>query len=156
MAIKTKGLIFIHNKRPDLYELNREVRKLPNGEYSFYICDKKTNKTLPRLKYLYGVVLKDISDKLPDHPPVEVLYRKFEKMFAPTRECRLFKAKFIYQDLKNCTASELDEVIQKIIWFASENLGLTEIDRLALKDNELLEPYIDAYNDQWKDYSRKI
>jgi hypothetical protein len=156
MAIKKKGMIFKNRNTPDLFELNRELRTLPDGEYAFYICDKSKNKTLPRLKYLYGVVLKTISEQCDDHPPVDVLYRKFEKMFAPSREVKLFNSKFVYQDLKNASADELDEVIQKIIWFASENLGIDNIDRLSLRDPSYTEPYVDAYNDQWKDYNRNI
>ena len=146
----------MRNKRPDLSELQREVRRLPDGEYAFYLCDKTPNNALPRLKYLYGVVLKTISEELPDHPKVEVLYRKFEKMFAPMRETKLFKNEFSYQDLKNCSSAELDDVIQKIIWFASENLGIEIMKRLDFKQIEATEAYVGAYNDQWADYSRKI
>lgn len=156
MSILKKGLVFVNRRKPDLFEINKELASLPDGEYSFFICDKKKNKTLPRLKYLYGVVLKTISEEHPEHPPVDVMYRKFEKMFAPTRETRIFNSSFKYQDLKNCTSEELDEVIQKIIWFAGENLGIENIDRLSLKDPIYTEPYVDAYNDQWKDYNRNI
>ncbi|RKU69523.1 hypothetical protein DWW91_11030 [Parabacteroides sp. AF17-3] len=156
MSILKKGLVHIRGKRPDLAELQREIRRLPDGEYSFFICDKKPNKTLPRMKYLYAVVLKTISDELPDHPKVEVLYRKFEKMFAPTRTTRLFKNEFSYQDLKNCTSTELDEVIQKIIWFASENLSIKVMERLDFRPSEVTEAYVGAYNEQWEDYNRNI
>ena len=156
MAILKKGLVHVRGKRPDLAELQRETRKLPDGEYAFYICDKKPNKTLPRLKYLYAVVLKTISEELPDHPSTEVLYRKFEKMFAPARNTRVFRNEFSYQDLKNCTADELELVIQKIMWFASENLGIEFFQRMDLKDPALTEAYIEAYNNQWEDYNRNI
>ena len=156
MAIKKKGILFMKNRCPDLYELNRELRSLPDGEYAFYVCDKTMNNVLPRLKYLYGVVLKTISDNHPEHPPVDVLYRKFEKMFAPVRTVRLFKSQFSYQDLKSCKADEFDEVIRKIVSFAIENLGMTVMSRLDLRSNDLTEAYVDAYNDQWKDYDRKL
>lgn len=108
------------------------------------------------MKYLYAVVLKTISEELPEHPKVEVLYRKFEKMFAPTRTTKLFKNEFSYQDLKNCSSSELDEVIQKIIWFASENLGIEVMQRLDFRPSEVTEAYVGAYNEQWEDYNRNI
>ena len=156
MAILKKGLIYIDNKQPNLFELNRELRKIPDGEYSFFICNKKKNKQLPRLKYLYSVILKQISLEYKEKIPTEVLYRKFEKMFAPKRTTRVFGNEFVYQDLKNCNASEMDEVIKQIIKFASENLGIKTIERLSLQDTELTAPYVDAYNDQWKDYNRNV
>ena len=156
VSIFKKGLVHIRGKRPDLAELQSEIRKLPDGEYAFYICDKKPNNTLPRMKYLFGVVLKIISEELPDHPSTEVLYRKFEKMFAPVRETRIFRNYFRYQDLKNCSPQELDDVIEKIILFSSENLGIELKERLDYKKWEVSEAYIGAYNDQWTDYNRKI
>lgn len=48
VSILKKGLVYIRDKRPDLAELQREIRKLPDGEYAFYICDK--NQTTPFLE----------------------------------------------------------------------------------------------------------
>lgn len=153
MAILRKGIIEVKNV-PNMYEANKAAHDLPDGEYAFYICDKKENKLLPKLKYLYGVVLKEIHDKYPGHPPIRILYKKFEKMFAPVKKERIFSTTFLFQDMGSLNSEELDDVIQKIIWFASENLGITTFDRSELKLNELEEPYVNAYNEQWKDYKR--
>lgn len=156
MAIVKKGVLFVNKGNPDLYELNRELRTIPDGEFAFYICDKKKNNVLPRLKYFNGVILKAISENYGKHPPVNVLYRKFEKMFAPVKTVYLFGSTFAYQDLKNCTPEEFDEVVKKVVEFAEDKLGITVLPRVDLKRTELTEAYVDAYNDQWRDYDRNI
>ena len=43
--------------------------KFERGDYTILIMDDTKNKSLPQLKYLFGVVLKTISEQLPTHPP---------------------------------------------------------------------------------------
>lgn len=156
MSIKSKGIIQIEGLAPDLAELNRCLSELEDGEYAFYLCDKKTNKVLPRLKYLFGVVLKTLSDELPEHPPIDALYKYFEKRFAPVKEVELFGEVFGYQDLKNCTSIEMDKVVTEIVHYAKTKYGVNIFSRQELKHADASVPYVGAYDDQWTDYSRTI
>lgn len=65
-------------------EFKAACEKLPdNDDYLFVICDNTKNRNLPFLSYFFSVVLKYISDALPDHPGTTALYKFFEDMFAP-------------------------------------------------------------------------
>ena len=68
MAIRSKGIVTINDGDVDLNEFKESLYDLSDGEYGFLIFDKEKNKTLPQLKYLNGVVLKRISEELPDIP----------------------------------------------------------------------------------------
>ena len=78
---------------------NLAFEKLSDGDYTVLIFDDAKNRSLPQLKYLFGVVLKEISEKLPTHPPVDALYRYFEvfkllaswKITGMYRSVNLFK-----------------------------------------------------------------
>lgn len=78
MAIRSKGIVTINDGDVDLNEFKESLYDLSDGEYGFLIFDKEKNKTLPQLKYLNGVVLKRISEELPEHPGISALYRYFE------------------------------------------------------------------------------
>ena len=87
--IKKRGSFDLHNNEALPTELLQSVENLPEGRYNFFIYDDKKNAALPQLKYLFGIVLKAISDALPDHPPVNALYRYFEEVFEIGRaSCR--------------------------------------------------------------------
>jgi hypothetical protein len=150
--IKKKGLINIYDDGADTNKLLDDVDTLPNGEYSYYILDNKKNRALPQLKYLFGVVLKTISDKLDEHPSVDALYRYYEQKFAPTQCCIIDGAKFEYFDLKNTKAIEMNEVIEKIIHHATSQWGIVIPTLEEMKEAEAKEGYIGAYTEMWKNY----
>ena len=70
-------------------EIELAIGNLKDGDYTILIMDDTKNKSLPQLKYLFGVVLKTISEQLPTHPPVDALYRYFEEIYAPIHVCDL-------------------------------------------------------------------
>ena len=148
--IKQNGSFDVHNNRAEIEELLDFVDTLPDGKYDYIILDKYKNRALPQLKYLFGVVLKAISDGLPNHPQVDALYRWFEEVYAPIHVCNIEGQKFEYVDLKNETSVEMDNVIQKIIHHATSEWGIKIPDRDYMKTPEAKELYADAYLEMWK------
>lgn len=148
--IKKRGAFSIHKEGSDLGELQDSVGNLPDGDYEFLIYDKFKNRSLPQLKYLFGVVLKTISDELPEHPPVDALYRWFEQVYAPLHSCIIEGETFEYVDLKNENSVEMDYVIQRIIHHAHKEWGIKIPDRDMMKAPEARGLYADAYAEVWK------
>lgn len=148
--IKKRGSFAIHKEGSDLGELKDSVENLPTGDYEFLIYDKFKNRSLPQLKYLFGVVLKTISDELPNHPPIDALYRWFEQVYAPLHSCIIEGETFEYVDLKNENSVEVDSVIQRIIHHAHQEWGIRIPEKDILKAPEARELYTDAYAEVWK------
>lgn len=149
--IKKKGSIEIHNGEARLNELLDSVETLKDGKYSFIIFNEaKKNPALPQLKYLFGVVLSTISEKLPNHPPVEALYRYFESIYAPLHTCEIGGDVFEYVNLKNEKAVEVDNVIADIIHHATSQWGIQIVDSDVIRTPEAQEAYEDAYIEMWK------
>ncbi|MGL5690374.1 MAG: hypothetical protein ACRDD8_06065 [Bacteroidales bacterium] len=157
MSIKTKGVVTIINGRYNLRDVEESLSMLTDGEYSFFICDKKKNRTMPQLKYLFGVVLRRIADELEgERADVNDLYRFFEKKFAPIKTISINGEECIVQDLKNSTHQEMGDVIEQIVLFAERELNISMPTRDELKLPQASEAYVNAYNDQWTDYSTKV
>lgn len=148
--IKKRGSFEVYKERADLEELIDSIDELPEGEYEYILIDKKKNRSLPQLKYLFGVVLKTISDGLPNHPTVDALYRYFEEVYAPIHVCEIDGEKFEYFDLKNENSTEVDIVIQQIVRHAAKQWGIKILERDFLKTPEARELYVDANYDLWK------
>ena len=100
--------------------------------------------------------MKRISDEHPDHPSVSALYRYFEELYAPILNCELDGETYEYFDLKRAKSSEMNDVIEKIIHHAKTKWNIDVITRDDLKLPSASEPYVDAYANQWQDYSRTI
>ena len=157
--IKAKGVIEVHEGHADTDELLDSVDLLPNGEYGYLLFDKQKNRSLPQLKFLFGYLLKTISEKLEGHPEPEALYRYFEDLYAPIHTCKIPKevSTYEYFDLKNESAAEIDFVIEKIIYHAKTEWGINDLlTRDELKASEAQEAYVGAYADTWKNYNRKL
>ena len=123
---------------------------LPDGDYTVLVFDNAKNRSLPHLKYLFGVVLKEISEKLSTHPPVDALYRYFEEIYAPIHTCDLPGGeKFEYFSLKNEKASEMNEVIESIIHHVATEWGIKIESRDAVRLPEAKELWAGAYTEQW-------
>lgn len=148
--IKKRGSFDLHNNEALPTELLQSVENLPEGRYNFFIYDDKKNAALPQLKYLFGIALKAISDALPDHPPVNALYRYFEEVFAPLHSCTINGEKFDYFDLKAEKSVEVNSVIDSIIHHATSQWGITIKERDLLKLPEAVEAYSDASVEMWK------
>lgn len=148
--IKRQGSFEIHNNEAFPRTLRVQVENLPEGEYKYLILDDKKNPVLPQLKYLFGVVLKTISDELPSHPPVNALYRYFEEVYAPLRICEIEGERYEYFDLKNEKSVEVNNVINDIVHHATSQWRITIPERDSLKSAEATELYADAYLEAWK------
>ena len=153
--IKKKGVIRIYDCDADTKELQDSVDALPEGEYGFLIYDNSKNRSLPQLKYLFGVVLKTISEKLDSHPTPEALYRYFEEVYAPIHKSNIQGEEFEYFDLKNEKSIELDNVIEMIIRHAAEQWGIKIPTREEMRSAEARGPYMEAYAETWKFLSNK-
>lgn len=156
--IRAKGIIEIRDGCADTDELLDSVDELPAGEYGYLLFDKKKNCSLPQLKFLFGYLLKTLSEELEDHPEPEALYRYFEELYAPLHTCQIpgEENTFEYFDLKNESATEMDFVIEKIIHHAKSEWGIDLLSRDLLKAAEAQEAYAGAYAETWKNLSRKI
>lgn len=154
--IKAKGIIDVHEGYADTKELLDSVDQLPDGEYGYLLFDKQKNRSLPQLKYLFGVVLKAISDGLPDHPRVDALYRYFEEVYAPIHTCNINGEKYDYFDLKSEKSIEMDDVIERIIHHATTQWNISIPSKDEMKSSESSEAYMGAYAETWNNLSRKI
>ena len=156
--IRSKGIIEVHDGYADTDELLDSVDNLTNGEYGYLLFDKKKNRSLPQLKFLFGYLLKTLSEELEGHPDPEALYRYFEEIYAPVRTCKIPGEEEVYEyfDLKNENAAEMDFVIEKIIHHAMSEWGIDLLTRDELKASEAQEAYAGAYAETWKNLSRKI
>ena len=153
--IKRKGVIEVREGNADTREFNDSMDRLPDGEYEFLIFDKNKNRSLPQLKYLFGVVLKTISEKLDGHPPVDALYRYFEEVFAPIHTCEIQGEVYEYFDLKNEKTIEVDDVIERIIHYAATQWDIHILSKEEVREAEARELYADAYAEMWKLHSQK-
>lgn len=154
--IKAKGAVVVQDNNADYQELIDSLDKLPNGSYDVFIYDKSRNRSLPQLKYLFGVVLKTISEGLSDHPPVDALYRYFEEVYAPIHSCKILGEEYEYFDLKNDKSIEMDDVIEKIIHHAATQWNIRIPTKDEVRDAEAKELYADAYAEMWKIHSHKF
>lgn len=138
-------------------EFKSACDKLPDGgDYLFVICDNKKNRNLPYLSYLFSVVLKYISDALPDHPGTTALYRYFEAMFAPVHRVEIDGERYEYRDLKSENRIDVDNTIEKIVEYALEKWGIEIPKQSDLNSPENREFYSQAYLNQEVDWSNVI
>ena len=144
--------LIVQDGKAEMEETGLAIGQLKDGDYTVLIFDDKKNKSLPQLKYLFGVVLKTISEKLPSHPPVDALYRYFEEMFAPVHTCTLSDGeKYNYFNLKNERANEMNEIVESIVHYAATEWNIKVAARDALKLPEAKEAWAGAYTEQWQD-----
>lgn len=135
-------------------ELKAACKKLPDNEnYLFLIVDDGKNRNLPYLSYLFSVVLKYLSDALPDHPSTTALYKFFEDMYAPIHTCTVNGEQFEYCELKSEKSSDVNNVIEKVVEYASENWGIEVPRQEDMKTPELRELHSQAYLNQEVDWS---
>lgn len=147
--LRGKARLIIQDGVAHQSALNSEIEKLKDGDYSVLVFDDKKNRTLPQLKYLFGVVLKQISDQLPTHPSVDALYRYFEKLYAPKYICDLPEGQFEYCNLKNEKQNEVNEVTESIIHHATEIWKLNIDTKEGVTKPEAKEIWAGAYEEQW-------
>lgn len=154
MAILKKGII-LKDGQPDLGELRSSVRDLPDGEYAFYICDKKKSKSLPAMKYLWGVVLKEIANYTGEYD-ANTWYLFFEQKFAPRKVVTVEGEEVVVQEAKKLKAKEFSFFIEQIIEYANQFLGTNIAKRDELMQPEAQDMYVGAYDEMWEDYDRKV
>lgn len=138
-------------------EFKEACEKLPdNDDYLFVICDNRKNKNLPYLSYFFSVVLKYISDSLPDHPSTTALYKFFEDMFAPIHTSVINGQQFEYCELKSEKASDVNGIIEKVVEYALNEWGIEVPRQEDLKDPQIRELHSQAYLNQEVDWSNFI
>ena len=138
-------------------EFKKACEKLPdNDNYLFVICDDTRNMNLPYLSYFFSVVLKYISDSLPDHPSTTALYKYFEDMFAPIHTVKINNRQFRYCELKSEKASDVNDVIEKVVEYALKEWGIGVPGQEDLKDPEMRELHSQVYLNQEVDWSNFI
>lgn len=138
-------------------EFIEACEKLPDNEdYLFVICDNTKNRNLPYLSYLFSVVLKYISDSLPQHPGTTALYKYFEDMFAPIHIVKIDNEQFEYCDLKSEKARDVNDVIEKIVEYAQKEWGIEVPRNEDMKDPIIRELHSQAYLNQEVDWSNFI
>lgn len=131
-------------------ELKDFLDTLPDGEYYYLFLDESANRSLPQLKYLFGVVLKTISKQLPGNPPIDGLYRYFEELYAPLKTCQIQGLKYQYSDLKNERAIEVNDTIGKIIHHAAKEWGIVIPTKEDMMQAEARGLYAEAYSNEWR------
>ena len=155
--IKGKGKLIKVAGHTVFYEFKQICDKLPDNEnYLFVICDDTRNRNLPYLSYFFSVVLKYISDSLPDHPDTKALYKYFEDMFAPIHTVRINDEQFEYCELKSEKASDVNDVIEKVVEYALKEWGIEVPRNEDLRDPKMRELHSQAYLNQEVDWSNFI
>lgn len=137
-------------------ELKESLKKLPDNEnYIFQIVDDTKNRNLPSLAYLFSVVLKFISDKLPDHPSTDALYRYFEDCFAPLHTCLINGEEFEYTNLKGERQADVSDFIERVVEYAYKKWNIIVPTSEELRDPSMREAYCKAYRNQeidWRNF----
>lgn len=138
-------------------ELTEALKKLPdNQEYSFLIYDEKANRLLPYQQYLFSVVLKSISEQLPEHPAPIALYRYFEDMFAPLHTCKINGQLYEYTDLKGEKKNDVVNFVERINEYVQKHWGIEVPPIEDLKAVENRDLYAEVYANQEARLARLI
>lgn len=155
--IKGKGRLQKVAGHTVIDEFKEVCEKLPdNKTYLFVVCDDTKNRNLPYLSYFFSVVLKYISDALPTHPGTTALYKFFEDMYAPIHTTNINGEQFSYCELKSEKASDVNDVIEKVVEYALREWGIEVPRQENLKDPEMRELYSQAYLNQEVEWSSFI
>ena len=138
-------------------ELDSVLDGLPDGEnFLFLIVDDKPNRQIPQLTYLFSVLLKAISQQLPEHPGTKALYRYFEDMFSPLHTCKINGETYEWTDLKREKATDVGKFIERVAEYARKRWKMDIPDVEGLKFPENREQYSLAYLQQEADWSKFI
>jgi len=138
-------------------EFKAACEKLPdNDNYLFVICDNTKNRNLPYISYFFSIVLKYLSDALPDHPGTTALYKFFEDMFAPIHTSKINGQQFEYCELKSEKARDVNDIIEKVVEYAQKEWGIEVPRNEDLREPELRELHSQAYLNQEVDWSNFI
>lgn len=150
--IKIKGVVEVREHNADIQGIKDLMDKLPDGDYAVFALDNNKNRPLPHLKYLFGVVLKTISDNLPGNPPTDALYRYFEQKLAPKHTCHIQGETFSYSDLRNESSNEMNAVIEDIVHFAKLKWNIDIASKSDLMPPSAKGDYAEAYASVWKKF----
>lgn len=122
--------------------LLRKLEQLePERPYNVYVLRAEEKRSLPQLRYYWGVVVKEISEASGETRERIHLYNKHTFGLRVTSEI----GGIIIEEIKGTKVSkkELTEFIDKVAQFWSEQLGITISTPGGLSQAE----YIQAYND---------
>ena len=136
MTIKARGIINVRGDA-DKRELNRVADELEDGEYSFFILDKKNNPSLPMMQYINGVLLSEISKKMlekGESVSIDTLYAYFEQKYSDEiLEKNGWTGTVRYHNMKKLKTAELSIIANKIKEWGEEVLGITFPSREEMK-----------------------
>lgn len=158
MAILEKGIVRVSGGSPNTEEFDFRASLLTDGEYGFFIFDKKNNPMLPMIQYINGVLIQDIYKELKSRG-VKVsrygLYKFFEQKFSPKIKESIGDVEVEYFNMKKMKVADLKEVAQQIKDWAKENLNLSFTSRNDLKGGKYNKQYAEVQANAWKNYNRK-
>lgn len=157
MAILIKDIVKVEGGKLDSSFDNfgdRIEELLQDGDYAVFVCNKEKNKSLSQIKYLFGIVLRAISDHIGgEQYPVNDLYRYYEAKFAPIKVISINGEEFPTQSIKDASQKELGVIIEQIIEDAERELGVTFPERKEVSSASCQELFVGAYASQWTDYN---
>lgn len=110
--IRAKGIIQVHNGYADTDELLDSVDELPDGEFGYLLFDKQKNRSLPQLKFLFGYLLKTLSEEfrgIPVQKPYTAILRRFMLRFIVVR----------FQERKKNLNTSTSKMNQQLRWISS-------------------------------------
>lgn len=135
-------------------ELQKALSKMKAGdEWDFLLTDHRANRQVPQLTYLFSVVLKQISDMLPDHPSTMSLYRYFEEKFAPCRTETINGVPYKYRDIKSERSVDINDFIERIVKAAQKSWGIEIVSNEKLMTAEERDTWSQVYRKQEVDWS---
>lgn len=156
MAIIKRGIINVSENSPDTNEIVGVCNELDNGEYGFFIFDKKNNPMLPMIQYINGVLISNIHQHLVKKGfriTRDGLYKYFEQKFSDIIIEKIGNEAIEYYNMKNLKTAELSEIAEKIKRWG-ENIGVTFPSRNEMKKPEYEEQHAEVQASMWLNYKR--
>ncbi len=131
------------NHQPVTDELLKKLSKL-TGDYTIYVMDGKPNRSLPQLRFYWGVILRQVEDQTGYereelHNFMKVKYGKRTITFIGADS---FEEISGFRGKNGFSRAESSEFIDKVIrWWTEKGVVFT------LEGDMTTEQYLSAYND---------
>lgn len=158
MAILEKGIIQIKDGSPDINEVAFRASLLTDGEYGFFIFDKKNNPMLPMIQYINGVLIQGIYKELKSRGLRVTrygLYKFFEQKYSPKITEQIGDFEVEYYNMKKMKVAQLQDIADSIKEWAKQELNMDFTSREDLKSTKYNQQYAEVQANAWKNYNRK-
>lgn len=158
MAIIKRGIVNITNNSPDANEFVGCCQTLEDGEYGFFIFDKKNNPMLPMIQYINGVLISNIHSFLKQkgyRVSRDGLYKFFEEKFSEPVTEKIGDDVITYYNMKKLKTSELGDIADKIKQWG-EKLGVSFPSRSEMKAPQYEQQHASVQADMWRNYKRNF